>query len=232
MEIDYNTTRSPLILKEYGRNVQKLARIIKTIEPKEERTRMAEILIHLMKQITPNFKQTGEETQKLWDDLYIMAGFDLDIDAPFPIPDEEVLNKKPERVGYKQEKIKYRHYGRNIQIMVDKAIEIEDPEEKEAAIIYIGKLMRTFYASWNKDLVDEGIILENIKELSGYKLDIDLDKVKENNLFAPIYKERERERNGGGSQSGNGRKKKRQRQKAFIRSQRQKKKKLDVIIPY
>jgi hypothetical protein len=207
MELDYNTTRSPLILKEYGRNIQKLARIIKENKDPEERNRLAKTLVALMRQISPAPKQQGEEIQKLWDDLYIMAGFDLEIDAPFPKPDEEILTKKPERVSYKQEKIRFRHYGRNIQIMVEKAIELEDPEDKEAAIIYIGKLMRTFYASWNKDLVDESIILEHIKDLSRGKLDIDIEKVKEHNLFAPIYKEREQNNsNGGGRKRGKDRK--------------------------
>jgi len=189
-EVDYNTTRPHLILKEYGRNIQKLAEYISNTEPKEERTRMATTLIELMKQITPNYKLQGEEVQKLWDDLYIMAKFEIDIDAPYPAPDEDLLFKKPEHIGYRSQKIKFRHYGRNIHLMIDKAIALEDPEEKEAAVIYIGKLMRTFYASWNKDLVDEGIILENIREISKNQLDIDIDRVREENLFAPIYKER------------------------------------------
>ena len=213
MELDYNTTRSPLILKEYGRNIQKLARIIKDKEDREERNRMAKTLVALMKQISPAPKQIGEETQKLWDDLYIMAGFDLDIDGPFPKPDEEILTKKPDKVSYKQEKIKFRHYGRNIQMMVDKAIALEDPEEKEGAVIYIGKLMRTFYSSWNKDLVDEEIILGNIKDLSGGQLDIDLAKVKEHNLFAPIYKEREQKNQNTGS-NGGGRKRNKDRKRS------------------
>ena len=203
MEVDYNTTRSPLILKEYGRNIHKLALHIAGLEDKAERTRMSHILIELMKQIVPNYKQTGEEVQKLWDDLHIMANFELDIDGPFPVPDETVLTKRPDRVAYKQEKIRFRHYGRNIKLMIDKAISLEDPEEKEAAVIYVGRMMRTFYASWNKDLVEEGIILGNIREMSENQLDLDLEKVKENNLFAPIYKERARESGGNGGRDTN-----------------------------
>jgi uncharacterized protein DUF4290 len=204
---DYNTTRSPLILKEYGRNVQKLTEYIKTLESREERTKFATTLISLMKQLTPNYKQTAEETQKIWDDLFIMANFDLDIESPYPVPDETVLTKKPDPIGYKQSNLKFRHYGRNIQIMIEKTIEMEDPKVKESAVIYIGKLMRTFHASWNKDLVDEGVILENIKTMSNNQLDLDLEKVKEQNLFAPIYKERTRESvNSGHRKRGKDRK--------------------------
>ena len=211
MEVDYNTTRSPLILKEYGRNIHKLALHIAGLEDKAERTRMSHILIELMKQIVPNYKQTGEEVQKLWDDLHIMANFELDIDGPFPVPDETVLTKRPDRVAYKQEKIRFRHYGRNIKLMIDKAISLEDPEEKEAAVIYIGRMMRTFYASWNKDLVEEGIILGNIREMSENQLDLDLEKVKENNLFAPIYKERAQTSTPGGNSGSNNRKRSKKR---------------------
>ena len=154
---DYNTTRGPLILKEYGRNIQKLTVYISQIEDREKRNRYAETLVHLMKQIVPNFKETDEDSQKLWDDLYIMSNFDLDIDGPFPKPDETILNKVPQRLTYRTDEIRIRHYGRNVKLLIDKAVQLTDPEEKKTAIIYIGRLMRTFYLSWNKDLPDEEV---------------------------------------------------------------------------
>lgn len=185
--MEYNTSQQPLILREYGRNVQKLVAYLKTIEDKEKRNQSAATLVELMKQVTPSVKETPETSQKLWDDLFIMANFDLDIDSPYPAPEPEVLNKKPRRLDYTSYDVKYKHYGRNIDLLIKEAIKKEDPLEREEAIIYIGKLMKSFYTSWNKEVIDDSVILENIKTISGGALDIDLDKVKEDNLFEKLY---------------------------------------------
>jgi len=134
-----------------------------------------------MKQLNPQLKT--ENDQKLWDDLFIMSDFELDVDAPFPMPEKELLGKRPQRLGYPQGEVKFKHYGRNIEKLIEKAVEIEDDEEQEVAIIYIGQLMRSFHSTWNRDNFDDAIILDDIKILSKGKLHIDLEKVKENGLF-------------------------------------------------
>lgn len=211
--MDYNTSQPPLILREYGRNVQKLVSYLKTIEDKEKRTAYAHTLIDLMRQVTPSFKETQETTQKLWDDLFIMADFELDVESPYPIPERDVLFKKPERMQYLSNNIKYKHYGRNIELLIKEAIKKEDPQEKEDAVIYIGKLMKSFYSSWNKEVIDDSVILENIKSISGGELDINLTKVREDNLFERLYKNKKRttrttsksNRSGGKGGSNRGR---------------------------
>lgn len=190
--MEYNTNQPPLILREYGRNVQKLVEYLKTIQDKDKRNESAETLIELMKQVTPTVKETPETSQKLWDDLYIMSNFDIDIDAPYPIPAPEVLNKKPKRLDYSKHDVKYKHYGKNIELLIKEAIKKEDSQEREEAIIYIGKLMKSFYSSWNKEVIDDSVILENIKTISGGELSIDLDKVKEDNLFEKLYTNKRR----------------------------------------
>jgi len=189
---EYNTERKPLILKEYGRNVQKLAEYVTQIEDPEKRTSMAHTLVDLMKQVTPTVKDTTENAQKLWDDLFIMTNFKLEIESPFPKPDVSILNRKPQIVPYKEDEIRYKHYGRNLELMIQKATELENEEEKEAAVIYIGKMMKAFYTTWNKDNVDDKVIVQNIKELSKNQLVIDVDKVKENNLFEIQHQYKER----------------------------------------
>ncbi len=188
--MDYNTSLPPLILKEYGRNIQKLVNYLKSIEDKEERLKNAHTLVELMKQIAPSVKETNETNQKLWDDMYIMSDFDLELDGPYPVPEEEILHKKPERVPYVNNRIRFKHYGRNIELLVKEAIKKEDPQEREDAIIYIGKLMKSFYSSWNKEVIDDAVILDNIKAISDGALDIDLEKVKEDNLFERLYKDK------------------------------------------
>jgi len=168
-------------LKEYGKNIQRLVDHITGIEDRDKRTQSAYTVIEIIKQLNPTWKQ--ENDQKLWDDLYIMSDFKLDVDAPYPMPEKELLGKKPQPIGYPKGEVKFKHYGRNIEKLIEKAVEIEDDEEQETAIIYIGQLMRSFHSTWNRDNFDDGIILDDIKTLSKGKLHIDLEKVKENSLF-------------------------------------------------
>jgi hypothetical protein len=206
--MDYNTVRPPLILKEYGRNMQKLVEYVHKIEDKEKRSESAKVLIELMKLINPNAKETIETAQKLWDDLIIMSDFNLDIDSPFPKPEREILLKKPKRLGYKSTEVKFKHYGRNIELLIDKAVNIEDPEEKEAAVIHIGRLMKSFQNTWNRENADDTTIIRDIERLSKKQLTIDIEKVRANNLFESLVKERKsrpskNRRNNGGRRKRN-----------------------------
>jgi hypothetical protein len=171
MDKDYNTGRPFLVLKEYGRNVQKIAEYLTTLKTREERTALAHVLINLMKQLNPVVREnSGDNNQRIWDHLHFMADLKLDIDGPFPVPEEGSLYKRPRRVNYGMNRIAYKHYGRNVELMIEKAIVLEDPEEKLAATIYIFKLMRGFYATWNKENTEDEIIIQQLKELSGGKL--------------------------------------------------------------
>ena len=161
-----------------------------------------------MKLINPALKDGNEYAQKLWDDMYIISGFDLEVDGPFPKPPPEVLTRKPEKLNYNTNKLKYKHYGKNIELLIQQAVEIKDPEEQRDAVIYLGRLMRSFYGVWNKEVVDEGVIVDHIKELSNGQLNIDLQTVKDQNLFEPTYKERpKRPSNNNGKRRGGKRRK-------------------------
>jgi hypothetical protein len=201
MEADYNTQRPQIILKEYGRNVQKLVEYIRTIPSKEKRTEMAYTLIELIKQLTPLIKDQPENPQRVWDDLYIIADFNLDVNSPFPVPERDILFKKPEKVDYPQSQVRFKHYGKNIEKLVKEALKKEDPQEREDAIIYLGKLMKTFYGNWNKETLDDSVILKDIQEMSGGALKMTIEKVREDNLFEKLYKERKK---GGPQQGGEG----------------------------
>ncbi|MGC1243640.1 MAG: DUF4290 domain-containing protein [Chryseosolibacter sp.] len=205
---EYNTERPHLILKEYGRNVQKLVDHIRTVPDKDKRTEMAYTLIELIKQLTPTIKDQPENPQRVWDDLFIIADFNLDINSPYPVPERDILFKKPERVDYPQSQVRFKHYGKNIEKLVKEALKLEDPQERQEAIIYLGKLMKTFYGNWNKETLDDSVILKDIQEMSGGALDMTIEKVREDNLFEKLYKERKKAKpqQGGGQhpRSGNG----------------------------
>lgn len=201
--IEYNTIREDVTLKEYGRNIQDLVAHLNTIEDKEERSKKAATLVELMKQINPAMQNTPEVEQKLWDDLHIISGFTVDIDGPFPTPSKEILEKKPEKMGYSENQITFRHFGKNIELLVAKAITLEDAEEQEAAIIHIGKLMKTFIYSYNRDNIEDDVVYTNIRKLSNNKLEIDMEKVKAGSLFEPIRKERRNDRDNNNSNDRN-----------------------------
>lgn len=186
---EYNTARPDIILKEYGRNVQKLTEYIRSIPDKEKRTEMAFTLIELMKQLTPSVKEaTPENPQRMWDDLYVIADFNLDLNNPFPIPDKETLFKRPKHPGYPQSPIRFKHYGKNIERLIKEAMQLENEQERQDAVIYLGKLMKTFYGNWNKETLDDSVIVNDIRSLSQGKLSLDLTKVREDNLFEQLYK--------------------------------------------
>lgn len=176
-----DTNKHSVTLKEYGKNIQRLANHIAGIEDRDKRTQSAFALVELVKQLNPQMKT--ENDQKIWDDIHIMSGFTLDVDGPYPKPEKDLLFRKPQRVGYPKGEVKFKHYGRNIEKLIERAIEIEDDEEQETAIIYIGQLMRSFHSTWNRDNFDDAIIIDDIKTLSKGKLHIDLEKVREMGLF-------------------------------------------------
>ena len=162
-----------------------LADHLGTVEDKEKRTKYAYTLVELMRQLNPNnaVRDPEEVTQKIWDDLFIMTGFTLDVEAPFPSPAEDILTKKPNRMSYNKESARYKHYGQNVEKLIAIASEIEDEEEQRAAIIYLGKLMKTFYTTWNRDNVDDSTIVDHLRSMSKGKLLIPVEEVKAKNLF-------------------------------------------------
>tara|TARA_B100000214_G_scaffold299340_1_gene229495 strand:+ start:360 stop:998 length:639 start_codon:yes stop_codon:yes gene_type:complete len=188
--MEYNTTRSNLILREYGRNFHKLVEYVGNVKDKEQRNKMSKTLVEMMKITQPSFKDQSEVEAKMWDDLYIMSDYSLDIDSPYPKPKRKSESDIPKKLHYPKSKIRYRHYGKKIELLIEEACKLKKEDEKEAAVIHIGKIMKSFFGMWNKESIDNKVIVENIKELSNNKLSIDIEKVKELNLFYKVTKER------------------------------------------
>lgn len=180
---EYNSQLEDLNLKEYGRNIQKIAKHIATIADEDQKSRMAHTLVGLMKQINPNSKDNQDYDQMVWDHMYLISELKLTInDSPYPKP-TSTIQDLPKRVEYGTGEIRYLHYGRNVERLIEKAIAIEDAEEKESAVIQIAKIMKRFYNTWNKDNVEPEIIINHIEILSKKKLTLDVAKVKEENLL-------------------------------------------------
>jgi len=145
MTYDYNSSRKKLILPEYGRNIQKMVNHIKTIEDRDERNKAAKTVIGVMGNLNPHLRDVNDFKHKLWDHLAIIADFDLDIDTPYEWPEPESLQSKPEKVPYHQHRIKKKHYGRSIVLMIDKAVALEAGEEKDDLVKMIAYHMKKSY---------------------------------------------------------------------------------------
>jgi hypothetical protein len=170
-------------VKEYGSNIQKLTEYIISLPDKEQRTKYAHILVELMRQIHPNMREGIDYSKKLWDDLYIIANFDLDVDSPFPAPPKEILGKRPMTVPYNQHHLRHRFYGRNLELLVLKAMITEDVEDRKAFISYMVRLMKSFYQTWNKDTIETEDCLQQILELSGYRFQSEIDALRRDGLM-------------------------------------------------
>ena len=208
---DYNTAREPMKLRQFGRNVQNLANYVAELETKEERTKYSEALVELMKQIVPSAKANMESNQMLWDDLHILADFKLDVESPFPVPEKKLLDRKPDHVGYGKGNLPFRHYGRNVILMIEEAKKMDNPEEQEVAVFQIARLMKTFHLNWNKENPDNVVIAKNIDILSGKTLKLNLEKAVEFDLMEPLYKEKPKPTNHHKSGKGGGKSQNRRR---------------------
>jgi hypothetical protein len=170
--LEYNSERQHLIIPEYGRHLQKLIDQATLVEDRELRNKMAKYIIQVMGGLNPHLRDVPDFQHKLWDQLFIMSDFRIDVDSPYPIPSREVLQLKPDVLKYPQNFPKYRFYGNNIKYMIDVAIKWEESEMKNALIKVIANHMKKSYLSWNKDTVKDDVIFEHLYELSDGKINL------------------------------------------------------------
>ena len=168
--MEYNTTRSQLLMPEYGRNVQKMIEFLTTVEDKEKRLKNAEVIIELMGTLNPHLKTIEDYKHKLWDHLYQMTGFNLEVDSPYPPPTPEAVFKKPEVLPYPQRSIAHRHLGRNIAELLDRAMLETDQEKRQGLTQTIGYYMKLAYGNWHKEPVHDDMIKSEIREITGGQL--------------------------------------------------------------
>jgi len=170
--LEYNSQRPKLIIPEYGRHLQKLIDIATETKDRDQRNKLAKYIIAVMGTLQPHLRDVPDFQHKLWDQLFIMSDFRLEVDSPYPIPSHELLSLKPERLPYPQNFPKYRFYGNNITYMINQANKMEESDRKNALIRVIANHMKKSYLSWNKDSVKDEVIFEHLYELSKGKIDL------------------------------------------------------------
>ncbi len=173
-DLEYNGDRSHLIIPEYGRHIQKLVDNCIALEDVEERNKMAKAIVDVMGNLQPHLRDVPDFKHKLWDQLFIMSNFRLDVESPYPKPLKEVLQAKPEPLPYPKSALKYRFYGNNIQTMIDTALTWEEGDAREALYFAIANHMKKCYLNWNKDTVDDEVIFKHLMDLSKGNIDLSL----------------------------------------------------------
>ncbi len=170
MEYDYNSQRSRMVLPEYGRNIQKMVEYAVQLEDREERNKASRAIIAIMGNLNPHLRDVTDFKHKLWDHLFIISDFKLDIDSPYQKPTPEILFEKPKQVPYKNYDIRYKHYGKIIELLIKEATEFKEGEERDALIRLIANHMKKCYLTWNREVVDDRYIFDDLKTLSGGKI--------------------------------------------------------------
>ncbi|MDR1724829.1 MAG: DUF4290 domain-containing protein [Bacteroidales bacterium] len=191
----YNTQRKPLVIPEYGRNVQNMIDLALTMDNKEKRTQFAYLIVEAMSRVNPNAKDTLDYRRKLWHHLYIMSDYKLDVVSPFDLPQKGNNNFKPKTLGYKSNTIKFRPYGNIIEQMIERVISMAEGEEKDTLIGMIAQQLKRAYLLWNVSSCDDETILRHFEHLSKGQLKL-RDDFKLKSTGAILATQNKKKKNG------------------------------------
>lgn len=169
--MEYNTTRTPIIIPEYGRHVQEMVNYCLTLEDDHDRNEFAAVIIDVLGELNPHLRDVPDFQHKLWDQLFIISDFKLKVDSPYPIPTKEDVYTRPNRVAYPKGEYKYKYYGKNIREMIEVALSWEG-DKQEGLIMVIANHMKKCYLLWNRDTVDDATIFNHLYELSNQRIDL------------------------------------------------------------
>lgn len=171
--MEYYTQLDRLVIPEYGRNIQGMIEFCCSINDREERNTCARAIIQVMGQLNPHLRDAADYTHKLWDHLFIISKFKLDVDSPYPKPTPETFKEKPQRLDYPKGKIRYKHYGKSIEDIIQKAKQMPEGAERNELTRLIANQLKKSYLNWNKDQITDDVIFKNLAELSGGALKMD-----------------------------------------------------------
>ncbi len=184
----YKIADTELKLKEYGRNVQSMVEYAKTVADRDKRSRLAHEIVQIMSNLSPNVKELPDYKQKLWDHLFVISDFELDVDSPYPVPaPEHVLGKAPKRMEYYEGNPRFRQYGWSVELMVQAAVEMTPGKERDEYINQIANTMKLFLVSMNRDSIPDSVIAEHIYELSGGKLRVKAEDLVIKQSFKQLF---------------------------------------------
>jgi len=193
--MEYNTTRNHLIMREYGRHIQKMIEYLLTIEDPEERQRNAQVVIELMGFLNPHLKNVEDFRHKLWDHLFLVSDFKLSVKSPYPIPTRETLKSRPDPLPYPKRHPRFSHLGKNLEVVIQKALKEENPEKRLGFANAIAYYMKLAYNNWHKELVHDDAIQSELTNITEGQLEFT------NTPFVKAYRPQPESR-GYGKQRG------------------------------
>jgi hypothetical protein len=189
--MEYNTTRNYLIMREYGRHIQKMIEFLLTIEDPEERQKNAQVVIELMGFLNPHLKNVEDFRHKLWDHLFLVSDFKLQVKSPYPIPTRETLKSKPDPLPYPKRHPKFSHLGKNLEVVIQKALKEENPEKRLGFANAIAYYMKLAYNNWHKELVHDDAIQSELTNITEGQLEFT------NTPFVKAYRPQQESRGYG-----------------------------------
>lgn len=214
--MEYNTTRNHLVIREYGRHIQKMVDHILTIEDRDRRQKQAQVVIELMGVLNPHLKNVEDFRHKLWDHLFLISDFKLDVDSPYPIPTAEKLRRKPDPLPYPKRYPRYSHLGKNLEIVINKALEEQNPDKRQGFANAIAYYMKLAYNNWHKDQVHDDAIQQELTNITkgqleftntpyvkAYRASEDRELNRERSYGRPQQRKFNPRHGGGGGQGGN-----------------------------
>jgi hypothetical protein len=196
--MEYNTTRNELVMREYGRHVQKMIEHLLSIEDPERRQRNAQAVIELMGFLNPHLKNVEDFRHKLWDHLFLISDFKLEVKSPYPIPTRETLKAKPEVLPYPKRHPRYSHLGKNLELVIQKALKEENPDKRLGFANAIAYYMKLAYSNWHKEMVHDDAIQSELSNITNNQLTFT------NTPFVKAFRPQQdsRDRGGYGKQRG------------------------------
>lgn len=171
--MEYNTQLDHLIIPEYGRNIQSMIEYCCSIKERDERNLCARAIIQIMGQLNPPLRDVADFNHKLWDHMFIISQFKLDVDSPYAVPNADSFKEKPKLLDYPKGRIKYKHYGKTIEEIIKKAKEYPEGAERNELTRQIANHLKKSYYNWNKDTITDDVILKNLSELSSGELKVE-----------------------------------------------------------
>jgi len=189
--MEYNTTRSELAMREYGRHIQKMIEHLLSIEDPERRQRNAHAVIELMGFLNPHLKNVEDFRHKLWDHLFLISEFKLDVKSPYTIPTKETLRSKPKPLPYPKRRPKYSHLGKNLELIINKALQEENPEKRLGFANAVAYYMKLAYNNWHKELVHDDAIQSELNNITQGQLEFT------NTPFVKAYRPQPENQRGG-----------------------------------
>ena len=187
--LDYNTGRAKLLMPEYGREIQKMVDYAISLPSKEERLRCAKTIVRMMLTKVPQIRENIGYEQTLWDHLYLMSDKQLDIDWPFDVSNAETIHSKPSPIPLPQNRIRLRHYGRLVQELLDKLMEMPDGDERNELVRQTANQMKRDLLTWGHGSADDEKVADDLARLTDGAIQLDLGKFRFDKVTAIAFDE-------------------------------------------